>query len=235
MQFFSYFRLGSKKNSIHYIGRNLRALNCASWCPRRYILLVVWKCLILCQIIVICGKCWFSSFIRRKRLQKVYEDAALSETTCRSYVLRYEASKTVISLLMTVRVKEGQKPSKTLILFIMSCWNRTKPSLGNGIERNWCVSAEHCAKNGQNTSRGTKKWFFSMTNARPHVAKPVKTYLETLKWKFPPVVFPRYCAVRLLFVSVDGTWSGWSAVLLIWRHRKMAWFVDSLKRWTLLP
>ena len=43
------------------------------------------------------------------------------------------------------------------------CWNRTKPSLGNDIERNWCVCAEHCAKNGHNTSIGTKKWFYSIT------------------------------------------------------------------------
>ena len=28
----------------------------------RHILLVMWKCLMLCQIIVICEKCWFSSF-----------------------------------------------------------------------------------------------------------------------------------------------------------------------------
>ena len=34
-----------------------------------HILLVVWKCLILCQIVVICGKCWFSSFIGWKRRQ----------------------------------------------------------------------------------------------------------------------------------------------------------------------
>ena len=51
----------------------------------------------------------------------------------------------------------------------------------------------------------------------------------------PPAVFPRYCAVRILLVPIDGTSSGWSAVPLIWRHWKMAWFVDSLKRWTLLP
>ena len=70
--------------------------------------------------------------------------------------------------------------------------------------------------------------------AGPRIAKPVKTYLETLKWgvvRTSPAVFPRYFAVWLLLVPVDGIWSGWSAVLLIWRHRKMAWFVDSLKRW----
>ncbi len=62
-----------------------------------HILLVLWKCLILCRIIVICGKCWFSSFIRKKtaaeahrELQKVYGDAALSETTCRDWFRRFK-------------------------------------------------------------------------------------------------------------------------------------------------
>ena len=50
------------------------------------------------------------------------------------------------------------------MLFIMSCWNRTKPSLGNGTEK---IIIEH-------------------DNARPHVTEPVKTYLETLKWEVLP-------------------------------------------------
>ena len=66
------------------------------------------------------------------------------------------ASKTVISVLTTVRMKEGQKPSKTLMLFIMKYYNRTKPSIGNGRERNWCIWAEYYAQNGHDTSRGTK-------------------------------------------------------------------------------
>ena len=49
------------------------------------------------------------------------------------------------------------------VIFIMSCWHRTKPSLGKGVERNWCVWAEHCPKNGHDTSRGTQKWFYSIT------------------------------------------------------------------------
>ena len=61
-----------------------------------------------------------------------------------------------------------------LVLFIISCWNRTKLLLGNGIERNWCVWAEHCAKNGHNTSRGTKKWFYSMTTLGLTVPTPLK-------------------------------------------------------------
>ncbi|EGI65607.1 Mariner Mos1 transposase [Acromyrmex echinatior] len=41
-----------------------------------------------------------------RELQKVYGDAALSETTCRDWFR--------LQMLTTVRVKEGQKPSKTL-------------------------------------------------------------------------------------------------------------------------
>ena len=82
------------------------------------------------------------------------------------------ASETVISILTTVRVKEGQKPFKALMLFITSCGNWTKPSLGNGRERNWCDA------------------ILQHDNARPHVSKPVKTYLETLKWKVLP--YPPY-------------------------------------------
>ena len=121
------------------------------------------------------------------------------------------------------------------VFFIMSCWNQTKPSLENVIERNWYVWAEHCAKNGHNTSRGTKKWFYSMTTLAltlPNPLNPAGT--AQMGSPTPPAVLPRYCAVRLLLVPVDGTWSDWSAVPLIWRHRKMTWFVDSLKRWTLL-
>ena len=60
------------------------------------------------------------------------------------------------------------------VLFIVSCWKRTKPSLGNGIERDWCVWAEHCVKNGHNTSRGTKKWFYSMTTLGLTLTNPLK-------------------------------------------------------------
>ena len=53
--------------------------------------------------------------------------------------------------------------------------NQTKSSLGNCIERNWWVWVEHSAKNDHNTSRGTKKWFNSMTTlglTLPNTLKP---------------------------------------------------------------
>ncbi|GBP63249.1 Mariner Mos1 transposase [Eumeta japonica] len=45
-------------------------------------------------------------------------------------------------------------------------------------------------------------------NARPHVAKPVKTYLGTLKWNVlhSPAVLSRHCTFRLPPIPIDGTW-----------------------------
>ena len=106
-----------------------------------------------------------------RELQKFYGDAALSETMCRDWFRRFKDGYFYVD---DRRVKEGQKSSKTLMLFIMSCWNWTKPSLGNGIGRNWCDWAAHCAKNGNNTSRGTKKWFCSMTTLGLTLPNPLK-------------------------------------------------------------
>ena len=54
------------------------------------------------------------------------------------------------------------------VLFIMSCWNWTKLSLGNGIER-------------PQYEQGHEKMILQHHNDRPYVAKLAKTYLETLK------------------------------------------------------
>ena len=54
-------------------------------------------------------------------------------------------------------------------------------------------------------------------NARPHVTRTVKTYLETLKWEVftPPAVLSKRCSFRLPFVSIDGTQPGSSAFPLL--------------------
>ena len=114
-------------------------------------------------------------------------------------------SKAVISILATVRVKEGQKSSKTLMLFIMTCWKRTKPSLGNGIERNWCVWSEHCAKNGHNTSSGTKKWICSMTTLGLTLPNPFKTTWKcSIEMSYPTRHIPQI--LRCSIITCSGPW-----------------------------
>ena len=53
-------------------------------------------------------------------------------------------------------------------------------------------------------------------NARPHVAKWVKTYLGMLEWE----VFTRHCPIWLLLVLINGIWPGWAALLFLWRCQK---------------
>ena len=60
-----------------------------------------------------------------RELQKVYGDAARSETTCRDWFRRFKDGDFDVT---TVRVKEGQKPSKTLMLFIMTSTRKMSKS-----------------------------------------------------------------------------------------------------------
>ena len=77
----------------------------------------------------------------------------------------------------------------SLVSCIMSCSNRTRSLLGLSTEHNWWDWAEHSRINAPTTTPGMTKLFSCMImqdNARPHVAAPVKTYLETLKWEVLP-------------------------------------------------
>ena len=70
-------------------------------------------------------------------------------------------------------------------------------------------------------------------NARLHVAAPVKTYLETLKWEvlpYPPYS-PDIAPSDYHFRSTHGL----SEQHIIWRYQKLYRWLDSLKRWSVLP
>lgn len=69
-------------------------------------------------------------------------------------------------------------------------------------------------------------------NARPHTAKVVQQYLETLRWEIlpPPAIFPRHSPFRLPFVPVDATRLGWAELHDLWGHQKLARFLDRVKR-----
>ena len=74
-----------------------------------------------------------------RELQKVDGDAALSVATCSDCLHRFKHGDFDVDH----RPREGRP--------------KTFEDAVIGIERNGCVSAEHCAKTGYNTSRGTKK------------------------------------------------------------------------------
>ena len=152
-------------------------------------------------------------------LQKVYGDTALSETTCPDWFRRFKDG----DFYVDDRPREG-KPNAFEDPDVIY-YELLKP--------NETITGERYPKQLMRPSWALRK-------KRPqYEQRHEKVILQhdnaQLGSPTPPAVFSRYCAVRLLLVLVDDTWSGWSAVLLIWRHRKMAWFVDSLKRWTLLP
>jgi len=74
-------------------------------------------------------------------------------------------------------------------------------------------------------------------NTRPHAA-PVKTYLETLKWE---VLLHRILQTLLLLITTcSDRWrmaclSSTSHHTKDWRYQKLYRWLDSLKRWSVLP
>ena len=122
----------------------------------------------------------------------------------------------------------------SLVSCIMSCSNRTRLLLGLSTEHNWWDWAEHSRKNAPTTTPG--KIILLHDNARPHVAAPVKTYLETFKWEvlshpYSPDIAPSdYHLFRSMthglseqhFTSYEDT------------KNYIDW-LDSLKRWSVLP
>ena len=67
---------------------------------------------------------------------------------------------------------------------------------------NWFVWAVYCEKNGRNMSKD--KVILLHDNARPHVAKVVKKYLETFKCFTAPAVFSGHCSFWLLVIPKDA-------------------------------
>ena len=122
------------------------------------------------------------------------------------------------------------------ILFIMSCWNLAIPLRAIGIGYNWFVWAVHCEKNGRNEQRHDKIILLH-DNARPHVTKVVKKYLETLKWNVLPAVFSRHCSFWLVIVPKEQQVIGSFAEIENWLQNWIASKDESFFRdgWRKLP
>ena len=155
----------------------------------RDILLIAWEYLILCKIIVICGVLIFFFHSKKTanqvywKLQEVYGDAALSETTCGGSFHRFKDGDFDVD----DRPREGRP--KTFEDADVIYYELLKP--------NETITGERCRTQLMRLSQALReKWpeyeqrqekmILQQYNARPHVAKPVKTYLETLKWEVIP-------------------------------------------------
>ena len=108
---------------------------------------------------------------------------------------------------------------------------KLKQSQAVGIERNWCVWAEHWKTNGRNTEmRDTIKWFWQCSIPCCESGQDILGNVE-MGNPTPLAVFSRRCSLWLSLVSINGTRPGWPALLVLWRSKKLDRFVDSLERW----
>ena len=72
------------------------------------------------------------------------------------------------------------------VLFTMSCWNLAIPLRAISIGYNWFVWTACIARKQPEYEQRHDKVILLHDNARPHIAKVVKKYLETLKWDVSP-------------------------------------------------
>lgn len=102
----------------------------------------------------------------------------------------------------------------------------------NSIGLNSCVCAARWSKNGPQFEERHDKVIFQHDNDRLHVEKPVKTFLEMLKWEVLP--HPTYSpnnapsAYYYLFRSMTHSLSQ-AEVHFIWTIQKMCRCLDYLK------
>ena len=118
-----------------------------------------------------------------RKVQKNYGDAVLCETTCRDWFRRFKDGDFDVD----DRPREGRPKTfedADVIYYEL-------------MERNETITEERYRTQLMRLSRALReklpqyeqrheKVILQHDNARPHVAKPVKNYLETLKWEVLP-------------------------------------------------
>ena len=118
-----------------------------------------------------------------RELQKVYGDAALSETTCRDWFRRFKDGDFDVD----DRPREGRP--KTFEDADVIYYELLKPNetiTGERYRTQLMRLSRALREKRPQYEQRHEKVILQHDNARPHVAKPVKTYLETLKWEVLP-------------------------------------------------
>ena len=115
-----------------------------------------------------------------RELQKVYGDAALSETTCCDWFRHFKNGDFDVD----DRSREGRP--KTLEDADVIYYELLKPNetiTGERYRTQLMRLSRALSEKRPQYEQRHEKVILQHDNARPHVAKLVKTYLETLKWE----------------------------------------------------
>ena len=134
----------------------------------------------------------FICFIEAHRdLRKLYGDAALSETTCSDWFRRLKDG----DFNVDDRRREGRP--KTFEETDVIYYELLKPNetiTGDRYRTQLMRLSRALREKRPQHEQRHKKVILQHDNARPHVAKPVKTYIEMLKWEVVPHLpyFPNF-------------------------------------------
>ena len=120
-------------------------------------------------------------------LQKVYEDAALNETTCRDWFHRFKDGDFDVD----DRPREGRpKTSEDVDVIYYELLKPNETITGERYRTQLMRLTQALREKRPLYEQRHEKVILQHDNARPHISKPVKTYLETLKWEVLP--YPPY-------------------------------------------
>ena len=125
----------------------------------------------------------------------------------------------------------------SLVSCIMSCSNRTRPLLGSLPN-----TIDEIEPSTQGKTRplllqvwGTK--LFSCMICSTTCCGAGQNLLRNTQMgsSTPSAVFSRHCSFRLPLVPIDDAWPVWAALHMVWRYQKLYRWLDSLKKWSVLP
>ena len=113
------------------------------------------------------------------------------------------------------------------ILYIMSCWNHPKVSLVIVIDYNWYETSFE----RKTTEMGHDKLILLHDNARSHVAKQTKQYLEEMKWEilshppYSPDIAPFICSSPCSRPFLES-----DTIIIKVSKNGWAWWMDHFKK-----
>ena len=145
--------------------------------------------------------------VAHRELQKVHGDAALSKTTCRDWLFRHFKDGDVD---VDDRPRKGRTKTFEDVKFIHYEMLKPNETINGERYRTHLMRLSRALREKRSQyEQRHEKVILQHDNARPHVAKRVKTYLETLKWEvlphppyFPDIASSDYYFVRSMAHSL---------------------------------